>query len=112
MERGHLGAYDRLARSYRVLELGELHIDRRRAETHQHLDGGTPRAFDVWLQLRIEVGARNAEPKALHAKVQPAGEVFNWAVDRRRIAAIEAGHGIQHERRVMGATRHRPGVVQ
>ena len=92
--------------------VGQAHLDRGRARALQLLERGEDRPRDVLREASGEVFLRQPDAQPAHAARERAGVIILGAVDRGRVARIESGHHVEHEREVLGARRERTALVE
>ena len=107
-----LGRRDDVVGRHRQAGIGQADLDRGRAELavfgQRGLDGGA----HVGIHAVAEEFLGQADAQAGQRLVQVAGVVLGRALQRGRIARVEAGHGVQQQGAVLGRLGHRPALVE
>ena len=90
-----------------MVDVGQAHLDRRRAQAPETGDRGLDRIDDVRLGAGAEILARQTDANAgkrLCARVfaQLPRVILGRAVEARRVARIVPGHGVEQQRTVLG----------
>ena len=115
--RRRFGRRDDVVHRHREADVGQRDVDGGCTERAKLGEGGVDRRRDVGVDPGAEILAGQAYANAgkrLRAARhrQRARVVLSWAVERRRVARIMAGHRIQQQREIVRGLRERPGLVE
>ena len=94
------------------MRVGQRNLDGRRAELFVFGNGGAHGGHHLGIAALAEKFLGQADAQAVQRLVQIAGVILERAVERGRIALVETGHGVEQQRAVLGARRHRAALVE